>query len=461
MPINSAKRINDDIMTMTPTNWYQIERTVENWLRLEEIPFKVPRPGDPSPCDFIIEADQTYGLEIKLTANGAVDYLRRLSARATETMKSWDVLLLAMPIAIDDRVTHAVAPLVASLSEKYSIYLITLDQIPSAVGRVETSINFLDQATYLALEILRYNTDLKNRILPTGRPLTHEIVLATLQEIASQQSDPDDRQKIPKLLPLKRQLSDQNFSRLLQESDVEHRLNFGGRNRDVTFVMSDIMNFSKLVRAAQPDDLNGFMSDYYRIARELVWKHGGTFDKFIGDAVLAAFNYPYEQIDPEKAAIQFASDLIIAGEELLVQFASAINPVMVPGFETAKATKTEIEAERERIFTGTRVGIATGEVWILQIGLDGDFQFSFLGDTLNLSQRLESASKVNGVLMDQKTKFRLERSNPEYFNSLDVKLKQFVPKGQEHLISTYQIDAETVQRIHRKNDETDASQTSA
>jgi len=92
--------------------------------------------------------------------------------------------------------------------------------------------------------------------------------------------------------------------------------NIGGGSRDVTIVLSDIKNFSDIVSSAYPDDLNEVMSKYYREARKLVFEYGGALDKFIGDAVLAIFNYRKKENSSAANVIKFSINLNLENQFL-------------------------------------------------------------------------------------------------------------------------------------------------
>jgi len=97
------------------------------------------------------------------------------------------------------------------------------------------------------------------------------------------------------IISLKRQLPIKYVSRIIDTgNDIYDTLEIGNRYENVTVVLSDIKNFSSLVKVSKTEILNDTMEKYYQKARRLVWKYDGILDKFIGDAVLAIFGYPYD-----------------------------------------------------------------------------------------------------------------------------------------------------------------------
>lgn len=227
---------------------------------------------------------------------------------------------------------------------------------------------------------------------------------------------------------LARQLSRATIQRLSESSVVPEAFLRIGERVNVVIVQSDIQNFSLMVKAAKPDDLNNAMGKYYRLARALAWSYGGVLDKFIGDAVLAIFNYPASEDDGHVKAAKFASDLIEIGKPIFGGLLNLMN---------------------EAISTGTRVGISTGEVSVLNIGLRG-LELSFVGDVMNLAARLEHESDVNNFLVDNLTKGAILKQDEKFFQQLGFIKKELSHervKGQLTSIQAWQAPGSVVPHI--------------
>ncbi|HMG73134.1 MAG TPA: adenylate/guanylate cyclase domain-containing protein [Pyrinomonadaceae bacterium] len=227
---------------------------------------------------------------------------------------------------------------------------------------------------------------------------------------------------------LARQLSRATIHRLQESSKSPEVFLRIGERVPVVIVLSDIQNFSLLVKAAKPDDLNNAMAKYYRLARALAWSYGGVLDKFIGDAVLTIFNYPYSEEDAHIKAVRFASDLIEIGKPIFGGLLNLIN---------------------EAINTGTRVGISTGEVSVLNIGLRG-LELSFVGDVINLAARLEHESDLNGFLVDNLTKGAIFKHDHKFFEQLSLvkrELSHERVKGQLTSIQAWQVPSSVISDI--------------
>lgn len=228
---------------------------------------------------------------------------------------------------------------------------------------------------------------------------------------------------------LRRQFSDKTISKLENDScKISKFLNFGGKYDDAIIILTDIKNFSTLVSASDPEELNELMSKYYTNARELVFKYDGVLDKFIGDAVLAIFNYPEKNEANYKKATQFCAELILMGENLLNDF--------------QKKLDQEIE-------TGTRVGIASGSIYALNIGKEG-FEVTFIGDKINFAARLEKNCSVNGILMSNRFYHKLDDSDSDFIKSFkltEMKIDPKDAKGQIGTTTAWQVEKDQMEII--------------
>jgi len=202
-----------------------------------------------------------------------------------------------------------------------------------------------------------------------------------------------------------------------QDPNLNEILKIDSHAAGAIIVLSDIKNFSKLVKAVRPVDVQEAMARYYRSARELIRKHNGVLDKFIGDAVLAIFNYPLARPTSAEAAVRFGKELIFRGRDILADLSRTFNDV---------------------IETGTRVGIASGDLSVLDIG-ESDRQIAFVGDSINLAARLEQESMVDEILIDHRTKEMLAAANENFAGSLGLKERTLESvKGQINRIRCWQ-----------------------
>lgn len=247
----------------------------------------------------------------------------------------------------------------------------------------------------------------------------HAYNLAPIGVIPEAKSETGRRSE---LLPLMRQFSHRTIAQLsAHKGPIEGQLKFGERLPQVTVVLSDIVNFSSLVNASQPEELKEHMSRYYRLARDLVFSHNGMLDKFIGDAVLAVFGYPVVGDADSVHAIKFAQELVELGKDVLSSWSGDLNAV---------------------IATGTRVGIATGALWPINIGTD-EMEVTLLGDTINLAARLEKNCQRNNILMDNRSKGKASKEDSDYVAGLQliqIQISASDAKGQQFPIRAWTKD---------------------
>ncbi len=138
----------------------------------------------------------------------------------------------------------------------------------------------------------------------------------------------------------------------------------------VTTLFCDLVAFTAMSEAADPEDINALLRRYHATARKLIENHGGTVEKFIGDAVVGVFGVPAtHEDDPERA--------VRAGLRLI----EAIDGMSRPDGRPLQA----------------RVGINTGEA-LVRLGVDPASGSGFLvGDAVNVSARLQAAAPPGGV----------------------------------------------------------------
>lgn len=151
------------------------------------------------------------------------------------------------------------------------------------------------------------------------------------------------------------------------EGLVSGQVQLGGKRAEVTILMSDIRGFTRLSERMQPEQVVRFLNDYFSRMVEIVTRHGGSIDKFIGDGMLAVFGAPLALPDHAARAVQCALDM----QACMVDF-----------------NKELLATNREPV----RIGIAinTGVAVAGTIGSKERMEYTVVGDTVNVAARLES-----------------------------------------------------------------------
>ena len=146
------------------------------------------------------------------------------------------------------------------------------------------------------------------------------------------------------------------------------------RRRVVTVLFSDIRGFTSISERLQPEQVDEMLREYLTVMTEVVFRHGGTVDKYIGDAIMGLYNAPYEDPDHALNAIRTALEF----QERAIPFSARWQ---------AKLGVT--------IRCG--VGINSGEAVVGSLGSRQRNEYTAIGDAVNLAARLESITKDYNV----------------------------------------------------------------
>ncbi|MFH1984917.1 MAG: adenylate/guanylate cyclase domain-containing protein [Pseudomonadota bacterium] len=165
------------------------------------------------------------------------------------------------------------------------------------------------------------------------------------------------------------------------------RLKLGGERKMLSIFFSDLQGFTTISEGLDPEALTALLNDYLSAMTDIIWEEGGTVDKYEGDAIIAFWNAPLEVADHAACAVRAA----LRCQQTL----GALRPKF-----------------RER--TGKdlymRIGINTGEAVVGNLGSSSRFDYTMLGDAVNLAARLEGANKQFGTytMISQNTRILLD-----------------------------------------------------
>ena len=183
-------------------------------------------------------------------------------------------------------------------------------------------------------------------------------------------------------------------------------LALGGETRQLTVLFCDLQGFTGIVERMDARELTKFVNNYLSPMSHAVLARGGTIGKYIGDAVMAFWNAPLSDELHAPNAVQAATDMIGA----------------LPAMQRAwNASSTDDAARPAALKCG--IGIATGPCAVGNFGSDVRFEYSAMGDTVNVAARLEVATRHYGLDILASEATRLSCTTVEWLEVDVVRLK--------------------------------------
>jgi len=197
---------------------------------------------------------------------------------------------------------------------------------------------------------------------------------------------------------------------IIQDPD---KLKLGGEKREITVLFSDIRGFTSLSEKIPPETLVTLLNEYLNPLTQIVMGERGTLDKYIGDAIMAIFGAPLDVPDHSRRACQAALYMLERLEKLNLEW-----------------------EKRKWPHISTGIGINTGEAIVGNMGANVRFEYTAIGDTVNLASRLEGLNKLYG------TEIIVSKSTLEGFDSSEFLFRELdlvQVKGKEQPISIFEL----------------------
>jgi len=178
------------------------------------------------------------------------------------------------------------------------------------------------------------------------------------------------------------------FSTYVNPSVVEEliahpeKLVLGGKREELTVMFSDIEGFTTIAQDMPPEQLVSLLNDYLSAMSEIVFRHDGTLDKYEGDAIMAFWGAPIPKKDHALCACMTALEM----QETVLRINAAWRAQQKPEFYI-------------------RIGINTGEMVVGNMGSAGKFNYTVIGDSVNVASRLEGANREykTGIMVSART----------------------------------------------------------
>jgi len=208
------------------------------------------------------------------------------------------------------------------------------------------------------------------------------------------------------------------FQHYLTASVVEQmlkhpeRLRLGGEKKDLTVLFSDIRGFTSISEHMTPETLVKFLNEYLTKMTDIIFKYDGLLDKYMGDAIMAIWGAPLDQPDHTRRACYTALDMVDELRGLQQKWAAEGMPQLNIG-----------------------IGINAGPMVVGNMGSDRRFDYTVMGDSVNLGSRLEGLNKVYGtnIIVSEMT---YERVREEI---LGRQLDSVRVKGKEQPVKIYEL----------------------
>jgi adenylate cyclase len=196
-----------------------------------------------------------------------------------------------------------------------------------------------------------------------------------------------------------------------QIAGAEGEVQLGGAKRDVVVLFSDIRGFTPLSERMSPDEIASLLTEYFSEMVDVVFEHGGTLDKFIGDAVMALWGAPLARLDAADQAVRAAVAMQRRIDWLNAEWS---------------------RQGRQTIAVG--IGINAGEVFAGNIGSDQRLEYTVIGDPVNTASRLCSRAGAGEILLSEVLYRRL--TNPPQVRALEP-----IPlKGKARAVPVFSIE---------------------
>ena len=181
---------------------------------------------------------------------------------------------------------------------------------------------------------------------------------------------------------------------------------------EVTVLMSDVRGYSAIAEQSDPSSVAGQLNTHRREMNRAIIERGGTVMQYVGDAVMAVFGAPVTRTDHADRAFAAAAAMHVAQE--------GIND----------------EWEREGLpMFGLGIGLSTGEVAAALLGSDERIEYTVVGDTVNLANRLQDLARPAGAIVLGESTWRQLTKRPEDFEELPAQLV----KGRRTPVTCYRV----------------------
>lgn len=191
-------------------------------------------------------------------------------------------------------------------------------------------------------------------------------------------------------------------------------ISLGGEEREITILFSDIRDFTSVSEKLSPKELVNLLNDYFQAMSGEILKHKGILDKYIGDAIMAFWGAPVKDEKQADNAVQAAMAMIKQLED----------------FNKKLKEKSNLEIN-------IGIGIFSGPAVVGNIGSETRFDYTAIGDSVNIASRLEGLTKTykTKIILSESVEKKLKDNYPlEFLGSVEI-------RGRKELVKIYKVEA--------------------
>lgn len=192
----------------------------------------------------------------------------------------------------------------------------------------------------------------------------------------------------------------------------EQDMGLGGTRRDISVVFADVVGFTPLTGKLEPEVVVSILNELFTIMSEIVFRHGGMIDKFIGDSMMAIWGAPEPSTDHAERAVAAALDM-----QKWLEFGR------------------KRWQDRYDISIDVAIGINSGPAVVGNIGSQTRMEYTAIGESVNVAARVESVARPRQVLITAATKAQLSDS----FDVVEIGPQQL--PGRDKPTMLYEVNA--------------------
>ncbi len=195
----------------------------------------------------------------------------------------------------------------------------------------------------------------------------------------------EDAEKVKTRKLIAKYVSKDIMEEILKDPD---RVKLEGKRADITILFVDIRNFTRLSEILDPEQISELLNEYFSVLIPVIFKYRGTVNKFIGDAVMAIFGAPLENPGHAEDSVRCAYEILQKVNDLKVKWV--------------------LEDDKPDINIG--IGISSGEAFVGNVGAEERLEYSAIGNTVNVANRLEGFNKLykTSILISESTYERVK-----------------------------------------------------